>query len=231
MRWTKTELALAAIIPATVFAFAMGSSSVTSAVTLGTRLRWAMLFLLAGVAVVYGWSNRRHVPRALAMAAGGLAAVAFLSTTWSVMPRITAERALTLAVLLTAAAFVSAGTRGSRRRTELVLTSLVVGPTAVALAGVLLLVFDHRLAVQGAGPRQPARLQGFGQNPNTVSMLLALVLPIAIWGIVVARTTPRRAVWFADAALLYGSVVASGSRGAMLASAAGTIVFVAVWAV
>jgi hypothetical protein len=59
-------------------------------------------------------------------------------------------------------------------------------------------------------------------------MLFALVLPIAIWGMTVARTNRWRVAAAGVAILLYGSVLASGSRGAMLGSAVGTIVFVVV---
>jgi hypothetical protein len=210
----------------TVVAFAMASSTVSAGVVAGRPLRWAMLALLAVVAIGYGWPERHRFQRSLAAVGAGLGAVAFLSVFWSVTPRITFERAVTFAVLMIGVTFIAAGSVGSRRRLELVLISAVVGPLVVSTIGLLVLVFDYRRAVVSLGPDLPSRFQGFGENPNTDSMLLALVLPIAIWGITSARTSWWRAAAVGAAALLYGPVVASGSRGAMLGAAAGSVVFV-----
>jgi O-antigen ligase len=102
----------------------------------------------------------------------------------------------------------------------------VIGSALVALAGLLVLAVDHSFAVQSAGPGVPGRLRGFGGNPNTDAMLFALVTPAAVWGVLAAPTNRLRVVAGGVAALLYGSLLASGSRGAMFASAAGVIVFV-----
>ena len=70
----------------------MGSGSVSFAVLVGRPLRWTMLFVLAGVALAFGWSNRRAMPRSLSVVAGALAAIGLLSAAWSVTPEITAKR-------------------------------------------------------------------------------------------------------------------------------------------
>jgi O-antigen ligase len=72
------------------------------------------------------------------------------------------------------------------------------------------------------------RLNGLGGDANTVSSMLALGLPLAL--VLALRAHARtRASWLAIAALalLAGSIVASGSRGALLAGAAGCALTVA----
>jgi len=213
MRLTRVEWALALALPATVFAFAMGSSSVAFATHIGLTLRWVMLFVLAGVAFAFGWSGRNRVSRPLLAVVGSLGAVGLLSSTWSVDPRITAERAISFLVVTTIACFVGAGASGSRHRMDLVLNGLLIGAVLVALAGLVVYVFDHSLAVQAAAVNMPARLRGFGENPNTAALLFGLVLPISILRLTTARSLQGRIVAVATTALLYGSVLASGSRG------------------
>jgi O-antigen ligase/polysaccharide polymerase Wzy-like membrane protein len=228
VRWASTEAALAVALPATIFAFAMGSGSVSELVRIGLTLRWVFLVLLAGIAIAFGWSNRDQLPRALVAVAGGLGLVGLLSAAWSVRPAITAERATSFLIVATIAAFAAVGVAHSRSRLELLLSSLLAGPVIVALAGLVVLATDHSLAVQSAGGGMPARLQGFSQNPDTAAMLFALVLPISIYRQTTARTNRARIATATVTVLLYGSVLASGSRGSILASAVATLAFLVV---
>jgi O-antigen ligase len=221
-----TEQALVVILPATVFAFVMGSSSVTTAVRYGHNLRWAMLTALAVVSVMFGWRNRGAIPRVLVATVGAFGAVALLSAAWSVKPRLSAEHAISFLLLVIVASFLAMGAVESRRRLVLVLVALVAAPVAAALAGLFVFELDHSLAVQAESAHTPARLRGFGENPNTVAMLLALVLPVVVWRLSATRSMLERVVMVAVAVLLYGTVLASGSRGAMFAAAGGVIVFV-----
>jgi hypothetical protein len=219
------EHALVVVLAATVFAFIMGSSSVATAVRYGHNLRWALLTLLAVLSVVFGWRNRHVIPRALVAALGAFGGVALLSATWSVRPQLSVERAISFLLLVAVATFVAAGAAESQRRLELVLVGLLAAPVSAALLGLFLFVFDHSLAVQAESAYMPARLRGFGENPNTLAMLFALVLPIAVWK-TVASGMRGRLFFGAIGALLYGSILLSGSRGAIFASAAGVVLFV-----
>jgi O-antigen ligase len=221
----RAEWMLLLALPATVFAFAMGSGSVTSVARVGLTLRWIMLFALAAVALAAGWSNRARVPRSLIATVGTLGALGLLSAAWSVTPRTSAERAITFLLLTMVAAFVAAAATRSSRLQELVLVALLAGPVLVAVAGLVLLGVDHSVAVQPAQPGVTGRLRGFGVNPNADSMLFALVLPLAIWAVAAARSMKARAAAGLAVVLLLGSVLASGSRGAIFGSAGGAIIF------
>src|SRR5436190_262440 len=82
----------------------------------------------------------------------------------------------------------------------------------------------------GAGDRLDRRFRGIGQNPNTVAMLLAVALPLAALLGLEARTRVRRLGAAAAFLLLWGSIVASGSRGALLAGFAAIVFLGLAWA-
>ena len=81
--------------------------------------------------------------------------------------------------------------------------------------------------MQAATADVPARYRGFGQNPDTVSLLLALCLPICAWLAFQARNRRNRAVALAAGVAFDASIAASGSRGAIIAGFAGVLVVVA----
>jgi hypothetical protein len=221
------EPAVTVVLPATIFAFAMRSSSVNTAVRLGGPLRWLMLLALVGCAVPYGVSQMRILPRHFLATIAALVGVALLSATWSVTPKLSAERAISLLLLMVAVVSLAAGAARSRERIERLLVSILVAADLVGLAGIVLLVVDHSLAIQSASSAMPERMRGFGQNPNTASMLFALALPLAEWLVISARSRVLRSMAGASCVLLLGSIAASGSRGALVAACAGTVIFVA----
>jgi len=176
-----------------------------------------MLALLIAVAAGWAWARRGSWP--LTPAATGAAvfflAVALVSAAWSVDPRLSFERAVALGLVL-----VAAGLLAAARAPERVATGLVAGAVLVALAGLVVLALDHRDAVSPASRQVPARYEGLGENPNTVPLLLALVLPMAVAGLLRSR---GRMLTAATIAVLLPSVVASGSRGALVSAAAGSV--------
>jgi O-Antigen ligase len=176
-----------------------------------------MLALLIVVAAGLAWARRGGWPLTLAAtgAAALFLALALVSTAWSVEPRLSFERAVALCLVFAAAALLAAA-----QVPERVLTGLVAGAVLVALAGILVLALDHRDAVSPASQQVPARYEGLGENPNTVPLLLALALPISVAGLLRSR---RRLLTAATIAVLLPSLVASGSRGALVASAAGSV--------
>lgn len=223
---TASETGVLALLPLTIFAFMMRSSSVHAAASVGGPLRWILLFLLCAAAVPYGLPNLRAVPAFFLAGAGSLVLLALLSTAWSVMPRLTFERAVSFALLMAAVILIGAGAVNARARIERLFAALVVAVDAVALAGLVVLVVSYHTAVQGAWSLMPARFRGFGQNPNTASMLFAFAIPLAVWLVVSARHRWIRIAASASCIVLYAEIMGSGSRGALLASAAGTVVFV-----
>lgn len=212
------ELVIPALAALTVFAFAAGSSSVAGAMRVGHDVRWGLLGALFVAAAYRVIATRRLAiappPIAAAMALVGLA---LASSAWSVSPRLSVERAVSLGLLFATAVLLAAGEREPRR----LLGGLVVGAGAVALAGLVVLAVDHSAAVQAATYESPARYRGFGQDANTAALLFGIAIAPAL---ALAR---RRPGWFALVALFAGSIVASGSRGALFAGGVGALVVVA----
>jgi O-antigen ligase len=212
---------LPTLVGATIVLFAFGSSAVVSLRSLGAPGRWAALVLVAALAL--GEFGRRLRPRARDVCASALAGVALLSALWSVAPRLTFERAVTFAVLLAAVAAIAAGADGRPDLRRRLLEAMLAAAVAITVLGVLLVAFDRGVAVQGATLSSPARFRGIGENPNTVSLLLGIVAPLAVWQIL-ARRGAGRAAAVGALAVVAGGIGASGSRGAFLAAVAGSVV-------
>jgi O-antigen ligase len=215
----------------TVLAIASGSSSVRWVIE-HTRggIRWATLFVLCGLALI--WAARRgrdqlFAVRPPALACAAFAGVAVLSTAWSVAPRLTFERAATICAVFVVGAALAVAARDRPQAVAAVLTGLLGGVVTVAVASLLTLAFTHGNAVQPATLAYGARFQGYSQNPNTLGMLLAVGMPIATWAVLAAGSTARRALAAAVWLLLFGELAATGSRGSLAAAAVGTIVVVA----
>ncbi|MDE3190608.1 MAG: O-antigen ligase family protein [Acidobacteriota bacterium] len=211
------------LVAATVFAFACGSSSVASVTHAGHTARWVLLVLLLAAAAARARLRRRlPTPSAAAAAAVAFVGLALVSAAWSVSPRLSAERAVSLGILFATALLLPA----AEDRPARLLAGLAGGAAAVAIAGLVVLAADHAAAVQAASIESPARYRGLGQDPNTASLLFALALPLSL-GLTAAATSVRaRAASALAAALFVGSIVASGSRGALFAGGAGALVFV-----
>ena len=226
MRRLTLDLVVPAVLAATVVAFAAGSSSVAGVVHDGRGARWAALLALFVAAVA--WVGR---PVARIRPAVGVTAVAFLvvvveSAVWSVDPRLTIERAGTFVLLFATAAALALACTGRDGTARLVLWGIVGGALGVTVLGLITLAFDHSAAVQPATFDLPARYRGFGQNPDTVSLLLALCLPICAWLAFAARDRRERIVALAAAVAFDASIAASGSRGAIVAGFVGVFVVV-----
>lgn len=221
------DLALPALLAATVFAFAAGSSSLAAAKSAAHDLRWVALAALGALAAV-AWRGRGRPDRRPAGAAAGFAALAIVSAAWSVAPRDSLGRGVSLALLLGTVSALGAYATVEEGAAGRLLAGLVAGAGAVALAGLALLAVSYHTAVESASIEAPARLRGFGEDPNTASLLFALALPIAIAALAAARSRRLRAAAGCAALLFAGSIVGSGSRGALLAAAAGSAVAVAI---
>jgi hypothetical protein len=226
VRHVKLDLVVPVLLAATLVAFATGSSSVVGIVHAGRVLRWVALLALFVAAALLA-----REPAALARLRRSVlaAAVIFLalvveSAIWSVNPRLTLERAATVVVLFATAVSLAAG---CARRPEMIrraLWGIVAGAVVVTALGLVVLAFDHAAAVEQATLDLPARYQGYGENPDTVSLLLSLCLPIATWLAFHARTRTELATAVVAVVAFDASIAASGSRGAIAAGFTGTAV-------
>jgi O-antigen ligase len=222
----KLDLVVPVMLAVTLVAFATGSSSVVGVVHAGRVLRWVALIALFAAAVVVAREPAAFAKlrRSVLVAAVVFLALAVESAVWSVNPRLSLERAATVVVLFATAASLAAGWA---RRPELIrraLWGIVAGAVVVTALGLVVLAFDHAAAVEQATLDLPARWRGYGENPDTVSLLLALCLPIATWLAFDARTGAERAFAVVAAVAFDASIAASGSRGAIAAAFTGTLV-------
>jgi exopolysaccharide production protein ExoQ len=218
------ERGLRVWVAATIVAFACGSAIVGRILLYGRPARWICLVVLLVLAV----AARRGRIRidAAAGAAALLSAVALFSALWSVDSSLTVARACSFALLLGVAVALAAA--GPVEEVRGLLVSIIAGMTVVAAAGLITLLVAHDDAVQAATYEYPVRYRGLGQNPNTMSLLLALGVPLALSFAIEARTIRRRFAAAATSLLFVGSIVAADSRGAMLGALAGSLAVAAV---
>jgi hypothetical protein len=217
------------VLAITIVLFACGSSSVRGVLTFGSHARWVGLFVLCGVAFLQGGLGQPTRPARLFLAllgvTTGLGALALLSATWSVAPRITAERSITVIVLFVAGASLAYAVSAEPRIWPWVLNGILAGAVIVCLLGLVVLAVARHDAVQWESPGQPARFRGLGQNPNTVSMLAAIGMPIAFWLVVSGRERRVRIAGALALLLLFGTIATSNSRGAVLATMVALVVY------
>jgi O-antigen ligase len=212
-----------------VLTLTFASSINNSFLLLGRAFRFPLLFELALVAVAYlTWRLPRRRPTAAPFAALGVFVVlALVSTSWSARTGWTERRSGALVLLAVAGSALAVVTAARAEAVRRILEALVAAAALVALLGLYLLWVSHDQAVQSASFQYPARYRGIGQNPNTVPLLLALALPLTLWLWTEARSRAGKALAAAALLLFDGSIVASGSRGALIAALAGTIAWVA----
>ena len=208
---------------------AFASSINNSFLLLGRALRFWLLFDLALVAVAYcTWRlPRRRPPAAPFAALGAFVVLALVSSAWSARTGWTERRSGALLLLAVAGSALAVATAARPEAVRRILEALVAAAAIVALLGLYLLWVSHDEAVQSASVQYPARYRGIGQNPNTVPLLLALVVPLTLWLWTEARARSRKALVAATFLLFDGSIVASGSRGALIAALVGAVVWVA----
>jgi len=188
-------------------------------------MRTFVLLELAALAVVYLVVTRTKLhllPGVLVTAAFTL--LALLSVVWSPDPSLTVDRAVGFAGLVVAASALALGAVDRPRVASQLMLALLAATTLIAAAGLVELWHAYDQAVLAATKGQGARYNGIGQNPNQIPMLIALTLPFALWALRESRGR-MRVVASAVLLLLSGSLVASGSRGALVAAATGCVVY------
>ena len=221
------QLALATLI----VVVACGSATDVSLLLLGRHWRFVVLAEFAAAVWAYwAWRYPRvgSLRRPVVWAAVAFVALAAASAAWSPDPKLTLLRAAALAVTLAAGIGLASIAAGRPGFAGGILWALLTGAAVVALLGLLILSLSHDLAVQAASTQYPARYRGLGQNPNTVALLLALVIPLTLWTFDRTGTILGRSAAVAAFVLLDGSIVASGARGPLLAGFVGSLVYLVV---
>jgi O-Antigen ligase len=228
LRRLPLEGAIRLAVPVTVVAVALGSNWSPSVRQVAQPLWKLLLALLCALAVAFAlahagprrlWESARSPAYALAAALVALAAASIL---WSADPRLTVERVASFSLVLVTAAALGLAAAGDRPLVERLLVAVAAGPVAVALLGLVVLAVTPHHALQEATQTIPGRYRGIGENPNTVPMLFAATLPLLTW-LALEWRGRRRAAAILGLALLAGSIVGSGSRGALVTGAAGCL--------
>jgi hypothetical protein len=226
VRRLPLEQAVCVAIAVTVLDIAAGSNWSPRVRHVAGPLRWALLGVLCVLAVAYAASRIREGksrPATAAFALGGaVIGIAFISALWSVEPRVTVQRLVAFATILVTAGALAFAVAGRRAAAERILLGVLAGAVLVAVAGIGILVVNPDNAMQLATTSTPARYRGLGQNPNTVAMLFAVAMPIGVW-LAITRRGAWRYAGLASLLLLAGSIVASGSRGALIAGFVGSL--------
>ena len=223
----QLEGAIQFLAAALVLAVAAGSSDIDFVNVLVARpMRWILLAQLCAAALAYALLRRR-VPAFRAAAAVGLLllAVAFVSASWSPDPTLTLGRSATFAVLLVAGGALASAAQGHPRLAGQIMLGLLAAAIVVALAGLLAWWIAPERALVPATRQSPTRYNGIGGNPNTIAMLLAVSLPLAVWALLQARGRIAKGIAASALLLFDGSLIASGSRGALAGALAGVLLF------
>ncbi|MEP7335539.1 MAG: O-antigen ligase family protein [Actinomycetota bacterium] len=188
-------------------------------------MRAFALIELAALAVAYLVVTRARLsPLPGAAVTATFTLNALLSAAWSSNASVTTDRALGFAGLVLAAAALALGAVDRPRVAAQLMLALLAATTLIAILGLVELWRAYDQAVLPATKQQGARYNGIGQNPNQIPMLIALTLPFALWFLRESRGR-LRAVALAVVLLLAGSLVASSSRGALVAAFAGCVVY------
>lgn len=228
-RGLTLERGIQAAIVCTVVGAVLAAGSVLPLLTFGRGVRWVGLAALTLLALLWAVQRTGLRPaRALVPALGAAAAllvVAYASVRWSATPGLTFGRATAFACVVVAAAALGAGAAGSTDAIGAIVDGVLLGIGAVALGGLVVLAVDADRAIDPATNLTPGRYQGLGGGPNTATMVLAVGTPLAVEALLGATTRRRRVVAAGLAALVVGSIVASGSRGALLSAFGGLVVY------
>jgi O-antigen ligase len=208
------------VLGASVVGFVLGSSWSLTLVRYANHGRWFALAALFCLAVLWAGLERRWVMLPLYYGAAALLLLALVSRFWSVRPRLTDGRASSLVLLFLTSALLSVGVAGRTGSARRLLLGILAAADAVALAGLAALLVSPHSAHIGS-TLSAFRLQGIGQNPNTVPMLAAIALPIAAGFWWRPSTRLGRTLAIASCALLVPTIVLSQSDGALLAGAVG----------
>ena len=224
IRRLPLQAAVEVALAVSVFLFAAGSSSVHVLTRVGGPGRWAALLFLCALSLVCAAEHGKRPsswPPGWILAAA-LVAVGVVSTAWSVTPRLTTERVFTLGILLVTGVALALSDPDRSVAAARVMRGVLFGIAAVAIGSLVTLVVSHHDAVLPATTGAGWRFQGLGQNPNTVPMLLAVGLPLAVWLAFEGRGWQRPA-GAALVLLFAGEIAASGTRGAVVAGFGGAL--------
>jgi O-antigen ligase len=230
---TRLRLQLEGGVQALVFAVVLAMAFMTSHIQPWNlpemrNLRWFALAELGAfaVALVIVRPRPRFQTTPALVAGGLLVSLALFSASWAADSRASFARAASFSVLLVVAWAIATGVRGDADGTGRVVLAILAAVGTIAVAGLIELWHSYDQAVLPATRGRGARFNGIGENPNQVAMLIALALPLVLWAFSDLRSRWAKAGVVVLGLFLDVSLVASGSRGAIIAALAGCLTFV-----
>jgi O-antigen ligase len=222
------EHATAVWVAVTVLVFAGGSSSVHAYASVAKPARWPVLLVLDVLGLLLARDRLRPLRLAPAELAGAvLVLLGLLSASWSILPRLTIERSISIGQIAVAAGALAVAARGRPLLVRRILIGLASGAICIAVLGFIVLAIKPSIAAQSATQYVPWRYKGFGENPNTVSMFCAIVAPLVAWLVLSSTRRAERIVFGIALASIVSTIALSGSRGALVAGLLGSLVLTA----
>jgi hypothetical protein len=229
LRRASIEAGVVVTLMITIVAVACAASWSVSLRAVASPVRAIALAALCLLALAYAATRTRTMARLPLttehVVVAALLVLAAVSVAWSVRPSETVTRGGAFGLLVLAAAAIGIGAAGDTRAARRILTAVLAAAVLVSSIGVLVYLVSSGDALQAATAQTGARFRGIGQSPNTASMLFAVALPAAAFGIVAARSLRVRIACGGAFLLLAGSIGMSGSRGALAAAAVGVLLF------
>lgn len=207
-----------AMLGCAVAALIVGSAAIPLFKSAAFYPRFVLLGAVATVNVVAARGRCTGRARGFAVALWLLALLAAVSRTWSVDPLLSGQRALGFALLVAA---VLSLVQFSWRDPEALRSDLkmVAAVGAIAVAGSMV-----ALAAGAGWAFNGVRFRGVFENPNTIGLTSALLLPLVL-GLGLEARAARRAVWGLAAVSMVAALLLSRSRASLAAAAVGLAIF------
>lgn len=213
------DLAAAGALGLVVFAGAANSGNVAFLQRAAERGRGPLLILLLALALAAAAAVRREwrLRPAVAVTLAVLLLYFLDTTAWAVLPATTLKKLAALVGIVVIGAVIAGLAPARPAFARLVLDGLLVGIGMVVTAGFLLWLVDPSRAVQPATVEYAARFIGIGDNPDTAASLLALGMPLALARVLAPGSREARVLAGLLLVAIAAEVIASGSRGALIA--------------
>jgi hypothetical protein len=229
----RLETALDALAPVAVASCVLAAAAASSIQfdlqRTGMPARWGFIVLFLAFACVRAslCLSEWRFPAAAGAALLVFAGFALVSTTWSVHPRGTVERAVGQVVVVAAVALLAGCVPSKPSLRGRLLDGVLLAAAVVAFAGFVYWLAHPSRGAIAATVEYPSRYQGIEENPNTAALLLAIAMPLALARALRATGAATRALYWLLVAGFAASISASGSRGGLLGGFVGLLVVVA----
>jgi hypothetical protein len=218
--WLVATRRLTALVPLATLTLAWGTSTLPF-LSLSFPAKFAMLAAIAATTIPWLLSDDGHLPVSIpfTVAFGALALFATMSVAWSVDPDVSLQKAISLALLASAALIAIPLNCRDEQDARAILRWNGVLAAAFTIAGVTAGLLGIWTAFEGNG-----RFLGLLNNPNALGFWIAPILPVLV---VMATQEPpgsHRRHLVVSTVVLAAALALSGSRAGAIASIAGVVV-------